>query len=460
MLVGLANASISVAQPDRAVVLAALERLRTTGQPVHTDHDEGELLQRDLDQLLRSPDEELSETARRAAAPIVTQVNPPIARPSGLPYVSVSARAILKRPAPEKFQAAVAIAVDDGPFQAFCILKPGASCGKNLQEFPAAARSAGFHRLRFQAAVRHEDGTQEIRMLQPLSYGIAAATTRPIGAPDPAAFFHIAGAATARSFDASLPQISLNDWLVSLHTPQFRFSQIHWQVHWCGLGLRPELAEADMHNICAVGMMQSEPEAIVGEVWIRVGALDWRTGDPQWALGKPVFERAVLRRSRQSPLASLSAFSEALSAGIENWPAPALVVDPSDVTIDPVSTNGTSRTVLIRSAIRNDGRADAYGVSVDFTAGSADTPTMKRHFVLDIPAGQRAQVQVHVVFPPGYGWVTVQAGQTDHVVVSSVDDETNLLDRVAWRVVNPQLAPAGFAKWVGHVVCANQCRGF
>jgi hypothetical protein len=37
------------APADRAKVVAALERLIVTGEPRHTDHDEGQWLQREVD---------------------------------------------------------------------------------------------------------------------------------------------------------------------------------------------------------------------------------------------------------------------------------------------------------------------------------------------------------------------------------------------------------------------------
>lgn len=38
--------------------------------------------------------------------------------------------------------------------------------------------------------------------------------------------------------------------------------------------------------------------------------------------------------------------------------------------------------------------------------------------------------------------------------------ERNLTNVVAWRVVNPDLAPPGFTSWVAEKICAHLCRGF
>ena len=94
---------------ERARLVAALERLITTGEPRHTNHDEGEWLQHAVDEAIGRGDRGIERLAIRAAAPIVARVsrlaaahpelvelelNPVLAGPAGV--LALDARTVLR----------------------------------------------------------------------------------------------------------------------------------------------------------------------------------------------------------------------------------------------------------------------------------------------------------------------------------------------------------------------------
>jgi hypothetical protein len=459
-----AEVTPALAQGNRAQIVAALERLIATGRPAHVEHDEGERLQRDLNALLAAGDLELLELARRASAPIVAFVSHPIAARSGLPYVGIETRRVLDAPAPESYGAMIAVSIDGGPWTALCDVTPSSSCGRNVQQLPRPASAPGFHQLRFQALVRHENGQVETRALSPVSYGIMGVARGTPQREDPAVFVRAAAAVTARSLDASLPDVTVSDWLRSLHGPGSSLEAARWESQWCGLGTRAHLLELEGQQVCVAGQLQVAETKLVVEVRIRVGRLEWSDGRPRWIAEVPAIDTILVRGGGVRWLSSLAQLADVFRAPVDAWPAPRISMDPADIDFTPEPTRKEAGTFVVRATLRNAGDAQAYGVAVvlmgvtqDFTQG----PVLRRRFVIDLPARGSAVLRERVSYPHGYGAIIVQI----HFTGDGGPFSDGLSDEDAWgatvfRVVNPEAAPPAFAKWVGDTLCANQCRGY
>src|SRR5688572_30087712 len=80
---------------DRGALIAALERLMTTGEPRHFDHDDGELLKAAVDEAMRHGDAEIARLARRASVPILARVTAPLSPTTNLPSLSIEMSPVL-----------------------------------------------------------------------------------------------------------------------------------------------------------------------------------------------------------------------------------------------------------------------------------------------------------------------------------------------------------------------------
>lgn len=452
------------AQSADAELFAALERLRDTGQPVHTDHDEGELLQWELDRRLPgNPD--LLRAARRAAAPITAQLAPPISSPGDLPAVSISSRTILQRPASERYAATIAVSVDGGEWLELCDVRPDASCGRNLESVPGLRVGPGFHELAVQARIRHEDGDTETRTLPSLAFAVAdRSPARP--RDDPSAFLGSAVALSTRALSGALPEMSLGAWLESLRTSDVKVDTILWRSAWCGLGIRSELAETDMRQLCAVAMVAAGRPGPVGEIWIRVGSVEPADGRIHWQLSEPSLERVLVRIDRSISLPSIDLLPVLLREPQTHWPAADVSIDPVDITFEPLEISGagaqgSARTYLARAIVRNQGDAPASGLTFTLMTGSREDRLILRRFVRDVPARGTVELHQRVTVPAGYGWLLLHAlPLSDHAPSGEWDPIGDLHLAMSFRVVNPDLAPPGFARWIADRFCAHQCRGF
>src|SRR6266545_3013942 len=117
-LVSAAPAAGQVSDQDsnRSAVIAALETLMATGEPRHTDHDEGQRLQLAVDAALSRGDAEIERLAVRAATPLIASVTRPVNAIHDLPSIEFSANNVLRVRRPVAYSARMFASIDGGDF--------------------------------------------------------------------------------------------------------------------------------------------------------------------------------------------------------------------------------------------------------------------------------------------------------------------------------------------------------
>jgi hypothetical protein len=99
---------------DRQALVATLERMIATGEPHHSSHDQGELLQRAVNAALAQSDEEVALLATRAAALLSAQVARPVIAATETVPLAISSRLALNLPYPVDYKAEIVASVDGG----------------------------------------------------------------------------------------------------------------------------------------------------------------------------------------------------------------------------------------------------------------------------------------------------------------------------------------------------------
>ena len=221
-----------------------------------------------------------------------------------------------------------------------------------------------------------------------------------------------------------------------------------------------------MRQLCAVAMVAAGRPGAVGEIWIRVGSVEQADGRFRWRLSEPSLERVQVRIDRSISLPSIDLLPVLLREPETQWPAADVSIDPVDITFDPVDVSGgvppgSARTYTARAIVRNHGDAPAIGLTFTLMAGSQDDRLILRRLVRDVPARGTVELHQRVTFRTGYGWLLLHAlPLSDHAPSGEWDPIGDLQLAMTFRVVNPDLAPAGFARWVAERFCVHQCRGF
>lgn len=83
-----------------------------------------------------------------------------------------------------------------------------------------------------------------------------------------------------------------------------------------------------------------------------------------------------------------------------------------------------------------------------------------RSFVRDIPRGGEVRIQAVLSLPAAYGIVMLHATQLgEHTPPESWMADPTPDDSLAFRVVNPRLAPINYLAWVREQ-CGYICSGF
>ena len=152
----------------------------------------------------------------------------------------------------------------------------------------------------------------------------------------------------------------------------------------------------------------------------------------------------------------LSALPGLLAAGPSSWPHADLSVAPEDVTVTRTATS-----VNIAAVIRNSGNATTRGAEIMIGAVTnvADRG-ITRSFVVDVPRGGTAEIELSVLFSAPYGAVLVQVMQiSEHTPHDSWSPDPTPDDAVVFRIISPQRAPKEFAASLFEQ-CGPICRGF
>ena len=434
---------------ERARLVVALEQLIETGEPRHSDHDEGEELQAALTAALSGTrDDDLRWLATRAAVPIVAQIARPLS-PIGDPgSLELRADAVLTLPWPVDFIADIDARVDGAQWSPIRQIRSRNASGGRLDALlPAPALRPGFHDVELRARIRYAtlpDGmpSEEVRRLPSVHYGVWDAA-HPLDAGREVAQLVDRGRyASVARLESGLPDVPLAIWLMQLPYAE-RGVEARWRTEWCALRTHPSGEGQVLSDVCLVATAQA-PLGTVAEVWVKLGHLQIDPEASHWQACDPTLEGAFLRRSGRAPVA-LAALPALIDDSEQSWPMPALSLRSADVTVTPTKPR-PGQPAVVRASLWNTGTADLYGVAIDVLAGSAETPVLHRRFVRDVPAGGRTDITIPLTLPLPYGWILVHAMPlTDHTEWP-VLDELSSEQVLAVRLVNPAAAPAGVSR--------------
>jgi hypothetical protein len=142
-----------------------------TGEPRHTDHDDGQLLQRAVDDAFRRNDVEIIRLAQRAASPIVPRIGLLISTVDDLPRLDIGTPDVLKLTRPVSSNVDIFASVNGGD----SVRIAGLFRAPIDRVLPPAATKPGLHiRLRAHITYIAEDTVppQETRDLPDVVYAI------------------------------------------------------------------------------------------------------------------------------------------------------------------------------------------------------------------------------------------------------------------------------------------------
>src|SRR5207247_2041377 len=203
---------------------------------------------------------------------------------------------------------------------------------------------------------------EETRALPSLHYGVwsgaieARAVTR---------FVERGRYVSVARLDAGLPDVPLAIWLMQLPYAEPGV-EAYWRTEWCTLAAHPSGEGQTFTDVCSVAAFQA-PQGTVAEVWVKIGDVVIDGEQARWAESEPSLEGAFLRRSGRAPI-RLALLPTLVTAAEQAWPAPALLVRPADITVNPAAPR-PGRPVALQVVVTNNGSADAYGVTIDVLAG-------------------------------------------------------------------------------------------
>ena len=445
----------STADADRARVIAALHRLMTTGEPRHTNHDDGQWLQAEVDAAFARGDAEIERLALRAAVPLLARVTAPVSSIRELPALSIEMWPVLKVPRPATYTAAIDASVDGGELVTIDTLTNGrgASIGRFL---PAAASLPGLHHLRLRATLTFASGSGlavETRDLPELVYALYDPASTKVA--DAALLVESAAAASAQRLDGALPPIRFDQWLRTLvlqYGGEFKPSS-EWRTAYCDERLLEPGIHARTRNICVVAeFFFLDRYSGVEQIWIRTGRVELAETEVRWLAEAPAFEGLMLRGVESGTLASLT---DILRNPPDDWPLGDVSVAPEDITV-AVRAN----SVHVEAALRNTGSADLRNVLVMVSMTTDGQKDTRRQLLVNVPQGGSTTVATDLPLLDRYGVVMVHAMQfSEHVIQGMSPFDPTPDDVVAFRIVNPRQAPRGYAEWLKSQ-CGPICRGF
>ena len=468
-LAGGPSAAAASARPaqDRDALIAALEQLIATGEPYQTSHDDGELLQRALDEALKQPDSEIERLAARASAVVDARLYRPIITfdDNSLPFL-VRARVVLTLPQPVRYTADIFGSFDGGELVMLGQVESGAEMFAPVNTVPGTALLPGPHHLRLRVLIRYLDSEganvpePEYRDLRELVYAVFDREAPP--AADARVFLYSPMAISARQLDRLLPDVPFDYWMNALlasrgEEPLHEFS---WMSAFCDERERAHTAPQGGFDLCAV--LRFQVGQTIGEIWFRTGRVRLSDEAVQWLATTPRFEAMRLRLPGVAESYQLSDLESLLDSPPGAWPVPDASLAPEDIVITPLS--GRPNAVHVSAIIRNIGRANLTGLFIEIGGGDLNTHFDVRHFVRDIPRHGSIMVEADVTYPKDYGAVIVlvMPGLSDFGTwVTMAPDEPTPENNLTFRIINPKRSPAGYAKWIASRLCtAVACRGY
>jgi hypothetical protein len=443
------------AEPARARLVAALERLMLTGEPLHTSHDDGARLQEAVDRAFASGDAEIQRLAQRAATPLVSYLDRPVAPSGGTPSIGVRRPEILKLPREVTSRAQILASFDGGEmFDAGQAPPPGG--GLNISP-PDRARMPGLHHVRLQAHIVYKGAGSvpppEIRNLQELTYAIYDSERD--DQFDARVFIQSPAGVRANRFSDKLPDELFAHWLnAELARHATKPEKVDWLPHYCDDRTVETGARPQMRDICSVAYFGVK--GIIGQIWFRTGRVELTDAEVKWMAEPPTFQALKLLRDWHTEFDDLGALPALLTTDPSQWPRADVSVAPEDVTISRAGSN-----LSISAIVRNSGLVGVRGVEVSIDAtihGERGGP--QRTFVVEVPAGGSVELKTHLPFAAPYGSVVVFAKQaSNHAPFESWHFDPTPEDAITFRVVSPERAPKGYEAGL-RAQCGYPCRGF
>jgi hypothetical protein len=426
-----------------------------TGEPRHTSHDDGEWLQSAVDTAIAQGDAVVERLARRASVPLLVRVSSPVSSVRKLPALVVDMPMVLKVPAPVSYRADLSASVDGEELTSVGTFRGASSTNIGIL-LPQPAMRPGLHLLRVTARITYAVGSNlppETRHLPAIVYAIYDPDAR--SSFDAGYFLDSARNANARRLDPSLPDGRFEVWLQSIldrHEGKFD-PATGWQLDYCDSRTTEPGLPPRIRDICAIAWFQvKDGHSGIGQAWIRTGRVELAGGDVRWLAEPPAFEGLTLRRSEFETLSALPAL---LTATPETWPAADLSIAPEDVA---VARQGNA--VRVTATIRNSGAVNARGALVSIATTTDGRVGPRRSFVVDVPKGGSTSVRVALPFDNPYGAVVVDATpMSEHAPHDLWLPDPTPEDSVAFRIVNPRLAPHRYVELLtSH--CGFICRGY
>jgi hypothetical protein len=193
---------------------------------------------------------------------------------------------------------------------------------------------------------------------------------------------------------------------------------------------------------------------------MRTGRIELTDTEVKWLAEPPTFEVMRLQHSSMTEFDDLSLLPTLLHTDPELWPRPDVSVAPEDITVTRVRTRNGSE-LEISAIVRNNGAANVSGVEVHLAASGDGTQGSKDSVIVVVPQRGQVEVRRRLRFSLPYGVVVVHAMQlSEHAPHESWSPDLTPEDAIAFRLVNPQDAPPGYAARVQKDLCYNVCRGY
>jgi hypothetical protein len=452
-----AAAQSTATADNRAKIIAGLERLMLAGDPLHNDHDEGEWLQAAVDAAYARNDQEIIQLAQRAASPLVVRVSSPIASTTSLPGLELKRIDVLKLPQPVTYTAEIFASIDGGELVPFAV---NSRTGGQSVVMPEQAKLPGVHHLRLQARIVYGGRGMpppETRNLPEVAYALYDPAVNQ--SSDARLFLRSAGSVSANRLHPDLPDTSLAAWLtavLSKHASDGKPIAVDWLGHFCDERAHEAGAVPRTRDLCSVGYF--EVRGTIGEIWVRTGRIEFTDTEVKWQAEPPTFEAMRLHHSAMTEFNDLSVLPRVLDTDPSRWPQPDVSVAPEDIT---VTRAGTAGELEISAIVRNSGWADVRGVEVYVAATVDGTQGAKDSVVVVVPQRGQVEIKRRMRLSSPYGVVIIHAMQlSNHGPHDSWSPDPTPDDAIAYRIVNPEGAPAGYVARIKKDLCYDLCRGY
>jgi hypothetical protein len=436
-------------QIDRSALIAALERLMATGEPHHTTHDDGQLLQLAVDEAIALGDQEIERLAIRAASPLTVSINPPVASVHEPLSITFDATTVLSVKRAVPYTARLFASLDGGAFIQVSEVRSGKRAGGRIETLDLAnAGEPGFHVIHLMAdltfGTRGTPSWSERRTLPPLSYALydpekeSSANVR--------ALFDGPAFTQALEFDPELGAAPFATWLSAVLSKRRRPGDPppDWMSQFCHERTIESSSRQTPTAVCSVAYFSWHSG--IGQIWFRTAEIRETGHDVEWAPITPAQFEAVVIPGWGVASQQLSTLPSLLDAPPESRPIGDASVSPSDIVVESSDLQpGAPVDILV--AVRNVGLGDLHKVAIDVTWGwDLKARGVSRLFVVDVAAGSSSVLKVRAAFPSAYGYVLAHAMLgSEHAPHEWWSPDPTPENACAIRIVNEHLAPAGFA---------------